>query len=107
MWVPGGKPTGYLKKKLFEFVSKWLSVDAYLIYYPTYSGIPEHVDEVDGKQHWRINFIYKNCELGGIFRASHYLLNLGWLNIFRSDRPHSVSRIEAGERKVLSFGIAF
>lgn len=100
MWVPGRNQTGYLKKKLFEFL--WF--DCYLLYYPEGSSIPEHIDEVPGKTHWRLNIIYKNCQEGGVFNSTHSLININRIKLFRSDMPHSVSKIEKGERKVLSFG---
>ena len=99
----GRQGTGYLKKKLLE----WKFFDLYILKYPEGSQIPPHKDPVPGKRHYRVNLELKKAVLGGKFKAQSTILNFGRLAIFRSDiSEHEVTKILAGERIVLSFGLA-
>ena len=96
MWQPGRQGTGYRKWRLAQGRS-W---DLWLIDYPRGSSIPEHVDPVPGKRHYRLNLrlwgedVFEGQALG----------QLGRLTFFRPDvMPHSVRRV-GSRRLVLSFG---
>ena len=101
MWILGRQGTGYYKLKLFQ--SRLLGVDLYLLKYPPGSSIPIHSDPVPGRKHYRVNLVLIRGK-GGEFWCQHPILILGKrLNIFRSDFPHSVSKVEK-TRLVLSLG---
>jgi hypothetical protein len=109
-WDKGRQETGY-EKLLLAYCKfpTWMCVpvlgfDLYLLWYPEGSEIPEHADNVKGFRHYRINVVLKKCVSGGIFKTDFPILNWKRLKIFRSDRPHSVTRITRGTRLLLSFG---
>lgn len=106
MWEKGRQVGGYLKRKLFCCMSKKLSVDCYLIKYPTNSFIPEHVDPVDGHRHYRFNMVIQKAYSGGFFVKNGKRQD-GNFHFFRPDVDrHAVTKITTGERMVLSFGLA-
>ncbi len=102
-WLSGRQLTGYQTMLLFE--SQWLQADAYLIRYPACSVIPEHVDPVKERDHYRLNIILKQAIKGGEFKCAACLFETKRIKFFRPDREkHSVTLIEEGERLVLSIG---
>lgn len=101
-WQNGRQGSGYLKKKIFEF---W-KMDCYLIKYPDDSFIPEHVDQVDGKKHYRLNIVINKPKSGGRFICDKTIINTGRIILFRQDKyKHSLTPV-VGERLVLSLGVA-
>lgn len=100
MWTLGRQGTGYYKCKLFQ--SSLLKLDLYLLKYPPGSEIPIHSDPVPGRKHYRVNLVLLKGK-GGEFWCERPILLLGRLKIFRSDFPHSVSKVEK-TRLVLSLG---
>lgn len=101
-WQNGRQGTGYLKKKMFDF---W-KMDCYLIKYPDGSFIPEHIDKVDDKKHYRLNIVIKKPYSGGLFICDKTIINTCRLILFRPDRyKHRLTPV-VGERLVMSFGIA-
>ncbi len=104
-WEKGRQGTGYEKLRLFS--SGRLRLDAWLLRAGPGVAVPSHVDPVfEGLAHWRANVILRPAESGGEFSGDHVLVDWPRLKVFRSDRPHQVSRITAGRRLVLSFGAA-
>lgn len=111
-WKPGRQHTGYEKIKVYEV----FNMDCYLLRYKEGSSIPTHTDPVPNRKHYRLNFVLKKAEKGGM--ASYGPSNASILNtivfsenkrvvFFRPDLiPHRVSEIRKGERLVLTFGIA-
>lgn len=107
MYKEGRQGTGYLVKTLLSKVILGLGIDVHVIKYPTGSYIPEHVDTVDGKRHYRLNIVLQKANIGGIF-VKNGEWQQGRIYFFRPDvDKHSVVRIHSGTRKVLSIGIAF
>ena len=106
MWKKGRQGTGYelitLIRKGFSFY-KLAGFDLHIIRYNDGDFIPPHKDEVDGKQHYRFNFIQKKPKSGGEFACETYF-KFWRLIFFRPDLyTHSVSKC-VGSRIVLSFG---
>lgn len=107
-WIKGRQNTGYEKLKLFQF----LVFDCYILRYKVGDYIPEHTDPVPGYRHYRLNFVLKKAEEGGI-SWFHHPVNIPRnaivgknMTFFRSDIvPHGVTEIKKGERIVLTFGI--
>lgn len=112
-WEQGRQNTGYYKMllaycKFPAWIRKYvLGFDLYLLWYPEGTEIPEHVDEVKGYRHYRVNVVLKRCKSGGEFQTNHAIIDWSWLKIFPSDQPHSVTKILKGTRCLLSFGICF
>jgi len=100
-WQDGRQGTGYKKIRMFE--SKRLRADCYLLYYPTGTEIPVHVDRVLGN-HYRLNIILKQAKAGGEFQCAKNICSFWRIRFFRSDFGHSVSKITSGYRLLLSFG---
>jgi hypothetical protein len=102
-FVPGRQGTGYEKLKLFSA----LFFDSYVLRFDEGSYIPEHVDIVDGFNHFRLNVILRNADEGGEFRCDNVLSIFGRVHLFRPDiEKHLVTEIHSGRRIVLSFGMA-
>jgi hypothetical protein len=104
-WERGRQGTGYWKLKLFS--STMLMVDMWLLWYAVGVGIPTHSDPIPGYKHYRLNLILWQARAGGHFLADWPILNCPRLKVFRSDHPHSVSRVERGVRVVLSVGLGW
>ena len=103
-WQSGRQRTGYEKMLLIAnpFV---LPFDCYLLRYKPGSGIPGHVDPVEGKRHYRLNIVLRRAESGGEFRCSAPLYNGRRVHLFRPDESeHSVTPVIKGVRYVLSIG---
>ncbi len=104
-WQSGRQGTGYGKMLLAEWSNRILPFDAYLLKYPQGSEIPTHTDPVPKRRHVRINIVVKKPRKGGMFSCTDSIFASGRFNVFYSDRPHQVSRIEEGSRLVLSIGM--
>lgn len=103
-WRPGRRKTGYHNMLLLQW--RWpILWDLYLLRFGPGSHAPEHLDEVPGYRHYRINLILRQAKRGGEFISDHCLYNGARLKVFRSDRPHKVTKVEQGTRYVLSLGI--
>lgn len=106
MWQRGRQESGYFKRKIFSFAS----FDCYLLKFPEGSEIPEHIDPVLQKRHYRLNIVLKKPKKGGKFLAHSGrkpFLNTSRVIFFRPDATsHGVSKVEKGSRYVLSFGWA-
>ena len=102
-WLSGRQLTGYKTMLLLE--SHSLHLDAYLIKYPVGSVIPDHIDKVEARDHYRINVILRQADKGGEFQCSKCLFETRRIKFFRPDQErHSVTQIEEGWRLVLSIG---
>jgi hypothetical protein len=107
-WEQGRQGTGYKKLKLFQIGNKLLGgMDLYLLRYDVGDSIPSHVDPVDGKRHFRVNFELKRARIGGELYVDEPILRFWRLSVFRSDKSkHAVHLVEKGTRFVVSLGVA-
>ena len=106
-WQEGRQGGGYLKLPIVmtRFPIPW---DLHVLKIPKGSVIKEHTDPVPGYNMYRINVILKQPKAGGEFKCANTLINWPRLKYFRPDiEPHSVTRVEDGERLVLSIGWCF
>lgn len=102
-WQSGRQKSDY--KKILIFLSTRLSVDCWLIYYPSGVSLPRHSDKINGRIHYRYNFTLVKPAAGGELRSSGPIQRAGRLDFFRSDVPHWATKTN-GWRLVLSFGYA-
>ena len=67
----------------------------------------EHNDPMGSGRYFKFNVVLKKPELGGQFWAEKVIFNLfNRIYFFRPDKyMHSVSKIEKGERKLLSIAL--
>jgi hypothetical protein len=86
--------------------NKRFKLDMHLIQYPTGSSIPPHKDKANFDQrHYRLNIEVKRPKKGGKFECGKCIFRFWRIAFFRPDvEAHSVTKIEAGKRYVLSFG---
>jgi hypothetical protein len=103
-WERGRQQSGY--DKMLLILSPFpVPFDWYLLRFPTGSEIPPHVDPVDGRRHFRLNIILRPAQKGGEFICTDPIWNRKRIKLFRPDMSeHSVTRVEAGSRLVLSIG---
>ena len=103
-----GRQALMLKAKIPYFKLLVLSgrtFDIYLLKFPEGSRLVPHKDPVDGKRHYRVNVVLRPAEQGGIFLCNGAWVNFPRFKFFRPDQlTHGVSKIEKGERLVLSIG---
>ncbi len=88
------------------FSSSRFSVN--LVTYPTDHKVMRHIDHAPERKYYKLNFVLVKPEFGGVFDCEKCILNLfGRIYLFRPDQyEHSVSRIEAGKRVLLSFALS-
>lgn len=81
--------------------------DLYLFHYKEGSYIPKHKDPSFGMKHYRINVVLKKPDKGGQFICKNKLsLFNGRIICFRADTEyHKITKIEKGNRWLLSLGI--
>ena len=100
MWKEGRQKSGYSTFQLLclKFV------DAWMIKYPPKVGIPEHVDKVTNKKHYRLNIVLSGK---GTFFCEKTIFNVkNRVILFRPDKyKHSMINGDA-TRYVLSIGVA-
>lgn len=102
-WIGGRQDSGY--QRMLVFRSKLVRADMYLLRFPKGSAIADHVDTVGAGRHFRMNVIVKKAAHGGYFQCRHCIIDLPRLKVFRPDlHRHSVTRVKAGTRYVLSIG---
>ncbi|MDK1285810.1 2OG-Fe(II) oxygenase [Pseudoalteromonas umbrosa] len=103
-WQVGRQKSGYHKMLLLG--AHWpVKFDVYLLKFPEGCEVPEHVDEVSSGRHFRLNIVLKKASKGGAFLCQSPLFESDRIKLFRPDRcVHSVSRVEKGERLLLSIG---
>lgn len=103
-WQRGRQGTGY--DKMLLLTARWpLPFDSYLIRYPEGSAIPPHTDPVREGRHYRLNIILKSPRAGGEFICANPIHASRRIKLFRPDAcEHSVTRVEGGNRYVLSIG---
>ena len=96
-----GYSMGKVRNRAF-FSSRRFSVN--LVTYPEGHQVLRHNDPMGGGRYFKFNIVLKQPAQGGIFAADSVIFN--WFNrviLFRPDlHSHSVSRIEQGQRKLLS-----
>jgi hypothetical protein len=105
MFVQGRQNTGYEKLKIIG--ASFLPFDFYILRYKEGSYIPEHIDPVSNKKHYRLNIIVRQALIGGIFKCNTCIINTKSIKLFRPDiYKHSLTEVLSGTRYVLSIGIA-
>ena len=103
-WQTGRQKTGY-QKMLLATLSWPIKFDVYVLKFCTGHEIPPHTDEVEEGRHFRLNVVLKHPKKGGVFHCEDVIFETRSIKLFRPDiTEHSVSRIEQGERYVLSLG---
>jgi hypothetical protein len=87
------------------FHSKRLNI--YLVRYPEGHKVGPHVDMVSEGRLYKLNYVLAKPEAGGEFICEKNIFNLfGRLYLFRPDLyQHRVSKIERGNRWLLSFAL--
>ena len=85
--------------------SRYLSL--YWVRYPTGHSVLEHIDPMPGGRYFKFNILVTKATRGGVFQAQKTLINvINRVVLFRPDKAaHSVSRIEQGQRRLLSLAI--
>ncbi|WP_166254977.1 2OG-Fe(II) oxygenase [Marinobacter salicampi] len=80
-------------------------LNAYLVRYPEGHKVVPHVDMVSGGRLYKLNCVLAKPRSGGEFICEKNIFNLfGRVILFRPDlHQHRVSRIERGNRWLLSF----
>lgn len=103
-WQRGRQQSGYDKMLLLQ--SPWpLPFDAYLLRFPTGAAIAPHTDPVSIGRHYRLNIVLKRARAGGEFVCATPIHASARIKFFRPDAcEHSVTRVTAGTRYVLSIG---
>jgi hypothetical protein len=97
-WEIGRQRTGYSKLALWK--ASW--TDCYIIKYPNNSYVPEHIDPVKNKKHYRINILL----FGEDNFSGKTIFSTRRLKIFRPDiHLHSVKPVSF-TRIILSIGFA-
>ena len=105
-WENGRQETGYSKMCIVStrFPIGW---DFYILKYSVGSEIPAHTDPVSDRNHYRLNIIVRKPKKGGEFFCEKTIINTDRIKLFRPDLyKHSLTKIEEGERYVLSIGWA-
>lgn len=101
-WNKGRQNTGY--EAFPVLITKIL--DFYVLRYKTGTSIPEHVDPISDRRHYRLNVILNTVD-GGDFNCEKMIYNSKRIKLFRPDLyKHSVSTVKSGTRYVLSFGLS-
>ncbi|MDR9426151.1 MAG: 2OG-Fe(II) oxygenase [Marinobacter sp.] len=87
------------------FHSRHLNI--YLVRYPEGHKVVPHVDMVSEGRLYKLNLVLKKPDAGGRFLCEKNIFDLGGrLYLFRPDLyQHRVSRIERGNRWLLSFAL--
>lgn len=103
-WLTGRQKSGY--EKMILFINEYfVPFDFHILKYLKGSFVPEHTDYEPGYRHYRLNIILRQPLEGGKFACQDPIITSRWVNFFRSDRPHSVSKITKGSRYVFSTGV--
>lgn len=87
------------------FRSKRLNI--YLVRYPQGHKVVPHIDMISGGRLYKLNCVLSKPKAGGEFVCEKNIFNLfGRVYLFRPDLyQHRVSRIELGNRWLLSFAL--
>lgn len=87
------------------FSSKIFSIN--FVTYPTNHSVMRHIDPVQDGRYYKLNFVIVKPKIGGLFECSKCIINLfNRVYLFRPDKyEHSVTKIESGNRKLLSFAL--
>jgi hypothetical protein len=105
-WTYGREAGGY---KLLTLIKRWkfFPADLHIIKYEEGSHILPHIDVVEGKKHYRFNFVFYKRGGGGNFKCAETIFSNNRLALFRPDLyTHWVTPVETnGVRYVLSMGI--
>ncbi len=92
-----------INKALFSFSRISLN----LVTYPRGHQVLRHNDPMGGGRYYKFNIVLKKPEKGGVFDADKVIFS--WFNRIYFFRPdlysRSVSRIEEGQRKLLSLAL--
>ncbi|MFK7964645.1 MAG: 2OG-Fe(II) oxygenase [Burkholderiaceae bacterium] len=103
-WRGGRQESGY-EKMLIGINPFFVPFDCYLLRFREGAEIATHTDPVDGRRHYRVNVILSEADEGGVFVCANPIHESRRIKFFRPDRQaHSVTRVEAGTRYVLSIG---
>lgn len=87
------------------FSVKRLSVN--LVTYPEGHKVLRHNDPMGSRRYYKFNVVLQKPKKGGVFHADKLIFNLfNRVFLFRPDQySHSVTRIEQGQRKLLSVAL--
>lgn len=108
-WRIGYRRSGYMKMRLAAGMLP-IPWDLWLFHMVEGVEIPPHRDVARGRfaerRAYRLNWIVKSAKRGGVFYTEKSVFNLfNRLILFRVDTcTHGVTKIEHGERYMLSFG---
>lgn len=66
-----------------------------------------HVDNIQKGRYYKLNFILEQPKVDGVFKCKKCIVNLfNRVYLFRHNKyEHSVTKIESGERVLLSFAL--
>ncbi|MCG7548075.1 MULTISPECIES: 2OG-Fe(II) oxygenase [Pseudoalteromonas] len=82
-----------------------IKFDVYLLRFPQGCEVPEHTDKVNKGRHYRLNIVLKKAQKGGEFICHSPIFESERIKLFRPDLcVHAVSKVEQGERLLLSIG---
>lgn len=86
--------------------SRWLNV--YLVRYSPGHRIASHIDGISRGRLYKLNWVLRKPRRGGEFTCERTIFNFwGRLILFRPDLyAHQVSKIEDGNRWLLSFAVS-
>ncbi len=103
-WQKGRQQSGY--EKMLLAGAKWpLKFDLYLLKFPEGCEVPPHTDVVASGKHFRLNIVLKQAKSGGEFVCKSPIFCSKRIKFFRPDLcEHSVTRVVAGNRYLLSIG---
>ena len=95
---------GKVKTRIL-FRSRYLNI--YSVRYPEGHRVVPHVDMIADGRLFKLNYVLSKPKAGGEFLCEKNIFNLfGRLYLFRPDLyEHQVSRIEKGNRWLLSFAL--
>lgn len=111
-WRDGRQDSGYKILTIYWFYLPYFETDCHLIYYPTGSRLPVHRDKFynlgQEMNHYRLNILLKKPKTGGKFFCRKTIINWWRVSLFKASKwTHGVTKVENGERLVLTFGFAF
>ncbi|WP_394202306.1 hypothetical protein [Marinagarivorans algicola] len=98
-WERGRQKTRYHKMLLCG--ATWpIKFDIYFLRFPEGSEIKPHTDKVISGQHYRLNIVIKDADIGGDFICSNAIFESARIKLFRPDiSEHPGSYIKNSSQK--------